>query len=336
MTDPSTDPVVAIVVAYRSETIISDLAGALAGWLDRDPRAHVVLVNNSPSDATIDVVGDILGDRLDRSLLLPATENIGFAPAVNLGLRRARDRWGPPRVVLLINPDISTSSETVMQLPTHISVDVAVAAPLLRGPDGRSVDRGVARRNWTRRSLFAEVTGNPRLSSWLGAKLRNIDVAGQSGVTPVDITSGAFMAIDGQLLGDGLDTTVPMYFEDQEICIRAGRAGRVVAVVTGIEAVHLGGHSRKLNTQAQRSLRLLELAEAPALALHRSGRVPIWQCRLVVLLGGVVRLLASPPAALAQESDRIDWLREQARLARWFIAWAVRRPASGFRSALGP
>ena len=88
----------------------------------------------------------------------------------------------------------------------------------------------------------------------------------------------------------GLDTRLPMYLEDQEICHRARTLGYRVVVCRTVQARHVGGASRKSHTGMARQLRMMELAAAPCMSLMDETGHRLRQLRVLVVAAGLVRV----------------------------------------------
>ncbi|QFG69724.1 glycosyltransferase [Ornithinimicrobium pratense] len=315
--------VLVVVVTYNSASLIRDLSAALEEWLERDPGFRLAVIENSHSQETVDVVREATQESSDKVMITLAARNLGFAPAVNAAVSAAEHQWGTADVIVLLNPDVSTSGSALSAVAEHLQDrTIGISAPMLVDVNGRP-DRGVARRYWNRRRLFAEVLGAPSLALGLGTAPRHISL--HRTPADVDITSGAFMAIRREVFGVGLDTRLPMYLEDQEICHRAHQLGYRVVVLPGVIAQHVGAHSRKTNAPMQRQLRMMELAKAPALSLMDVGGTSAAGVRAIVASAGTARFTVALTAAIASVVTRRhrEWARSQMRLGTWFVAWAA-------------
>src|SRR5437868_5732541 len=90
------DPVV-VIVTYQSAMVIR---GCLAPLRDK----QVVVVDNASSDGT----ADLIANEFAWVSLVRLPENRGFAAGVNVGAATA-----PGRDLLLLNPDVEASGESV-------------------------------------------------------------------------------------------------------------------------------------------------------------------------------------------------------------------------------
>jgi N-acetylglucosaminyl-diphospho-decaprenol L-rhamnosyltransferase len=312
-----------VVITYRSGAAVVDLAATISGWLiGGSDRAAVFLDNSDDHECVATARAAVDPSVSDRFLAEVAPCNLGFSFGVNHAVELGRARWGEPQVVLLHNPDVATSAQVLDRVVALTDEPgIGVAAPTLLAPDG-TVDRGSARRVWNKRRLFATLVGLPALPGLLGTPRRSISVDG-AGVHDVDFTSGAYMAIRKEVFGKGLDTRLPMYLEDQEICHRSHALGYRVVVSGDLSAEHVGGVSRKSNTAQRRELRLMELVVAPCLSLMDTSGVGERPLKLLVAAGGLVRGALAVPASFGQRRERATWLRDQLTLSAWFVRWAV-------------
>ena len=312
-----------VVVTYNSMEQLPSVCEALLQWLELTPDGRVVFIENSQSVATVDFVTNALEKFSPQSIAVLNPFNSGFAPAVNRAVEMARNEWGFPGSVLLLNPDVVTDGETIGSVLDRLDDHVGIVVPKLLDCGG-AIDRGVARREWNKRRLLAEVIGRPNLARFLGTRNRQMELNTEE--VEVDIASGAFMAISASVFSDGLDTRLPMYLEDQEICHRAHRAGKAVLVLTNLRATHLGGLSRKSNVAAKKRLRMLELAEAPVISMMDSTGDSLGWARSIIFLGGLFRAIGASALftwSLVRRNQDTQWFQDQLVLAGWFMGWAL-------------
>jgi GT2 family glycosyltransferase len=119
-------PVHVVVVAYLSSRQLDRCLAAIEG------AAPTTVVDNSRS-------ADVCEVTLNRGAeYVDPRENLGFGAGVNVALRRLLD--GPPRDVLLLNPDAKLAPGNLEALAAYLHCPgnelVAAVSPQLRGPDG--------------------------------------------------------------------------------------------------------------------------------------------------------------------------------------------------------
>lgn len=324
-----------VIVTYNSFELLPNVVGAVRAFIDDHPGNHAIVVENSADPRVPEFVESALGS--DRVAVHVAVRNEGFSPAVNLGYRMAKDLWGSFDYIVLMNPDVIAAGRVLCNLVRRASPGVdgrgGIWGAVLRDENGH-IDRGCARRVWNRRRLFSHVLGYPELVRALRTTPRSLSENEiNSDQSELAMVSGGLMCISADVFDHGLDTHLPMYLEDQEICMRTIIAGRPVRLHPDLELLHVGGVSRKSTTANERALRIMELVESPALCMTRFQGYSFRSLRLTILLGGICRFVAASAAgvvkmALGREhlNDRSRWSVEQRRLARWIIVWSVRGP----------
>lgn len=228
----------AIVVTHNSEAHVERcvsalLEGGLAVWI----------VDNASRDGTV----ALAAERFPAARLLVNRVNLGFAAAVNQALAETS-----AEAILLVNPDCAVAPRTVRALVEHLAANpgVGVVAPRLRDAEGRTA---VSAHPF---ESLATVLASRFGGSLLPVAVRRLVAAGRrrrsyeachTGTCPVavDWVSGACLAVRGSLLRrlGGLDAGYFLYYEDEELCLQAWRAGATVVFLPTVEAVHVGGAS---------------------------------------------------------------------------------------------
>ena len=320
-----------VVVTYNSFDDLPDVVASIQTFVADHPNNHVIVVENSADCRVRDYIESSVPSA--RVLVEVAASNDGFSHGVNLGYSIARNRWGGFDFVVLLNPDVkaagSVVSELVNRAARHPRGDVGVWGAVLRD-EARNIDRGCARRVWNRRRFFSHLTGYHDLVGALRTTPRSLSEHEiQHDQRDLAMVSGGLMCISTDVLGDGMDTLLPMYLEDQEICLRSLSKGYSVRLHPDLELLHVGGVSRKSVTSHERALRIMELVEAPVQCMLRLQGYHQVSLRVTVFLGGLARFVAAPLAAAFKTATRRGslgserrWMVDQRRLATWFIQWS--------------
>jgi len=284
----------AIVVTYNSEPHIGPcLAGLLRSGVD------TWVVDNASSDGTVRHVRE----RFPDARLIVNPDNRGFARAVNQALAEVEGD-----VVMLVNPDCVVPPSAVRGLVAHIAADrtVGIVGPRIRDADGQvavsahpfeSAASVVASRFG---GVLAPVALRRMLS--LGKRRRSYEACLNGRPAAVDWVSGACLAVRSDLLRQlgGLDTGYFMYYEDEELCLQAWRAGARVVYLPSVEVKHAVGASSSdpahVWPQLYRSLLRFH-------ARHRPQTY--WLVRAAIVARAVIGVaLGAPRDLLAQSRGR--------------------------------
>jgi hypothetical protein len=196
-----------------------------------------IIVDNASADV------DRLAEALRGHQIIRNERNLGFAAAVNQGLRRSRGRH-----LLLLNPDAFLGPDTLRHLVDFLDANPKVGAvgPQILHPDGRV--QGSARgfpdalsALFGRRSLLTRYFPRNPLSR------RNLPALTDVPRDPisVDWLSGACVMIRREAVGEvgDLDERFFMYWEDADICWRLRQGGWEVIYDPRVRVVHQVGAS---------------------------------------------------------------------------------------------
>lgn len=323
-----------VIVTFNSFDSLPDIAATIRDFERAHPGHHVAVVENSSDLRVAEYIQNHYES--DRILVETPSHNEGFSHGVNLGYALAKGLWGPFDFVILLNPDVISAGRVVCELvdraaiSSHLPSKTGVWGVVLRDCDGM-VDRGCARRRWNRRRYFSHLVGYDGFASALLTPPRNLtSYEIENDQRDLAMVSGAMMCIGAQVLKDGLDTVLPMYLEDQEICMRSLSGGSAIVLYPDLEALHVGGVSRKALTDQDHALRIMELVEAPVQCMARLQGYSVLPLRALTLFGGITRMVAAPLAAGfkvlfrgAKFDEQIRWILLQQRLATWFVNWAL-------------
>lgn len=263
-----------VVVAYGTPELLDQALGAL------NCAFPVHVVDNGLSDEA-----ERIAARHGADYVRPV-RNVGFAAAVNVGLRRCP--LGSD--VLLLNPDAQVTPEAVLMLQRGLGSAggrVAAAAPRLLRPTGE-----VEQTAWPMPS--------PTLP-WRGA-------VGRGGVRPGDevFLSGAVLLLASAAISEvGLfDERFFLYGEESDWERRALLAGWTVLELGEVEAVHVGAA-----TSEDPGLRLRLFHGSAEIFIRKWYGGRGWAlCRTGALLASARRLLTARDPGARQQARRTFWL----------------------------
>ncbi len=227
-----------VIVNYKSlapllvclETVVAETAGL---------EAEVIVVDNASGDGA----GAAIAQRFPQVLFIGNAENVGFARAVNQGIRD-----GTGAAVLVLNPDCEVCPGAVKALLGQLRAHprTGIAAPRILNGDGSLEYSARAYPDhlaflFNRYSLLTRLfPANPwsrryLLSDWDHTTVRD-----------VDWVAGACMLVRRTAMDEVglLDEAFFMFNEDVDWCRRMNLAGWRVTYVPDAVVVHHVGASR--------------------------------------------------------------------------------------------
>jgi GT2 family glycosyltransferase len=252
------------------------------------PPDQIIVVDNGSTDETARVATE------HNALLISLRENLGFASAVNAGLREITGDW-----VLIINNDVMLEREWLRRTLTAMEKSGAVfgTGKLLRTQDHRIIDG-----TWdlVSRAAYAWRCGNGRPDSTVWSTAREIWLAP---MTAVLMHRCVF-----EQVGD-LESRFESYYEDVDFGIRCTLRGlrgiyEPEAIAFHVGRASSGKHSWRVMYLTARNQLLLLAKHYPNQTLRRFAW-PILVGQLLGVLaaakhGSALPALAGKIAGLAQ------------------------------------
>lgn len=304
----------AVVVTYNSRAEIVACLRSLIPSVER-----VVVVDNDSRDGT----GAFVAERFPSVGVIANRSNVGFARAVNQGIEGVEHD-----TVMLVNPDCVVEAGAARHMHNHLRVntDVGIVAPRVLGSDGNPVVSVHAFE--TLATVIASRFGAGaipmrlrRLISW--GRLRRAYLACDAGDRPLDVdwASGACLTARSDLIEriGGLDEGYFMYYEDEELCLGAARAGARVVYLPTATVRHIGGASSSDPVAVWPSLYASMLL---FFARHRPASVPA--LRAALILRAVIGMVLA--TGRRKRRPLLAWWRIATLARRWPLAVDGRQP----------
>ncbi len=239
----SSAPVHAVIVNYRTAKFAVRCLAALAQERASLPGLAATLIDNDSGDDSMSVLQDALqtNDWGSWLKLHPNPTNVGFGAGNNIGIRPGLEDANGPRFFLLINPDVEIYPGAVAAMVEFLEQQsqAAMVGPLTEV--GRDQPRGSAFRFPTILSALVEgLRFGPitrLLARWEPAP------PPQAQAHPTDWISGGCMLIRRTVLETvGLfDESFFLYFEETDLCKRAGKQGLATWFLPSARVVHDAG-----------------------------------------------------------------------------------------------
>ena len=287
-----------IVVSYRKGELLERcLRSAQTALGEIDRATELILILNGAS-ASEHFSGETL---LESVTVIYEPENIGFAPAVSEGIRRARGEW-----IALLNDDATIEPQTFTRM-------------LAAGSSAADVGSIAAQMRFSERPQIINSAGIEvdRLGVAYDRRLGEPVSASEKEVVEVFGASGGCAAYRRAMLDDigGFDESFFAYLEDVDVAWRARMRGWRCLYVPDAVALHhhsatLGHGSRRKYFYVGRNRVRLLAKNASTTQLRRSGLRIVAHELAYVAFVGVTQL------TLAPLRGRVTGLREWKRYRR--------------------
>ncbi|MDQ5952381.1 MAG: hypothetical protein QG626_509 [Patescibacteria group bacterium] len=198
---------------------------------------ELIVVDNARRTAT----EELLRELTSVAIYAPNPNNMGFAYAVNVGMRLAKGRQ-----ILLLNPDTEFKTDVLAKMVAHLDVDpaVGIASAIIRYPNGDLQES--IRRFPTFLNQLVTLFKLPHVFKHLSIidryMMRDVDPLQTQ---DVDSIMGAFMFIRRSTLEKlGLfDERYFIWFEEVDYCKMASDVGIKTRHYADVEIVHHKGHT---------------------------------------------------------------------------------------------
>ncbi|HEY9811868.1 MAG TPA: glycosyltransferase family 2 protein [Halomicronema sp.] len=234
-----------VIVNYRTPALTIDCLHSLKSEVQNLPGTHVVVSDNASGDNSVEEISSAITKENWQSWVsfMPLDRNGGYAFGNNAVIQKALESDNPPQYILLLNPDTIVRPKALETLVNFMDENptVGIAGSRLEDPD--TTPQCSAFRFHT---IQSELDNGLRLgivtkllSKWVIAP----PVSNENCVT--DWVAGASMIIRREVFESIglLDEKYFMYFEEEDFCLAANKAGWPCWYVPASRVVHLVGQS---------------------------------------------------------------------------------------------
>lgn len=271
-----------VTVSYNSSDQVGSFLPSAVGSLSTP--SHVIVADNDSAD--IRETQRFAKKCGARVVLLD--RNAGYGTAANAGVAALPAAC---TAVLISNPDVSLTTETVSRLRDALISDpaIGIVGPRILNADGSTYPSARAIpsiRTGIGHALFARLwPGNPWTRRYHSDAFRSEEN------TDAGWLSGACLMLRRSTFDElgGFDEHYFMYFEDVDLGFRAGRRGLRNVYVPGAVVTHVGGETTRANKRAM--LAAHHDSAQRFIATKYAG--PVWApVRLALRIGLNLRLWA--------------------------------------------
>lgn len=241
-----------IIVNYNTREFIGKCLDSIYSSSGRFSY-EVLVVDNASEDKSV----DFLGEKYSQIILIANRKNLGFAKAVNQGIKKSAGRY-----ILLLNPDTAlgknTLSEMIRIMDKNPGVGVSTCrVELSNGEIDWASHRGFPT-PWRSFSYFSRINKLfPRSRVFGGYHLEHEDL---NKPHEIDSPCGAFYLVRRQVIEKVglLDEDYFIFAEDLDWSYRIKEAGYKIFYYPSVKVFHHKGASsgmHKLESKAKRQAR---------------------------------------------------------------------------------
>jgi len=275
-----------------TKNITTTLRCSEATATDWRRTAEIYVVDNASTDGSVEMVRA----EFPEVILIVNKENKWFPHANNQALKEAKGEYA-----LLLNPDTVVKEDALEKLLGFMAnhPETGLIGPKIIYPDGRIQDEcarelpslsGVVfslfglKRLFPKNKLFAKEV----LGGWDHKTSRYIPAI-----------SGSCMLIRTELIKriGFLDETIPMFYEDIDLCQRVRQAGFKTYYLADAEIIHYAGQSAR----KQSSRKMIQALEFPAYQRFFTRHYPataLFMFNLILIAGSALRIMFIMPVWL--------------------------------------
>jgi GT2 family glycosyltransferase/peptidoglycan/xylan/chitin deacetylase (PgdA/CDA1 family) len=273
-----------IIVSWNTRELLCDCIKSVyeqAGNIEFE----VIVVDNASQDDSCEMVRQFF----PKAVLIVNSTNMGYACAVNKGIKTARGRY-----VLVLNSDILIRDSVIEKTVRYADEHPGSAVIGCRVEEDDDKIHPTCRQFPSLLNLLFEVTGLNRMfpmSRFFGREYmmwwpRDSELE-------VDVVSGMFMLVRKEAIEEVgmMDESFFFLFEETDWCYRFAKAGWKMLFWPGAKIIHRhgGGQSRKkagakINVQFQRGMLIF--------FRKHYGRIRCFIARILLILHSIFCLLA--------------------------------------------
>lgn len=235
--------ILTIVLNYKTAKMTLEAAAAARTAMQGLP-GEVVIVENDSQDGSFDIIDEhIRSEGWTDTRLIQSPVNGGYGAGNNIGIRAGLSDGSRPEFVYVLNSDAFPHVDAIKSLYDFLLANpkAGFAGSFIHGEDGE-------RHTTTFRfpSIMSEIEAAVRFGP-VTKMLRKYRVPRETmeQTGPVDWIAGASLMMRQSVLDEiGLfDEKFFLYFEETDLCRRAGEAGYDVIFLRQSQVMHLGSVS---------------------------------------------------------------------------------------------
>ncbi len=228
-----------IIVNWNSWHHINNCLNSIKQYAD-NIKKEIIVVDNNSNDKSCDKIRKYHPEASVISLL----ENIGFPRANNIGFSLATGRY-----ILVLNPDTIIYENTLQDSISFLenNKDYGCVGVKTLKPNNRIQFACAKQFTTLRGALFATVLLDKIFPGLKFLKSPDMAFWDHENDRDVEMIQGAYMMFPKTIYSrtGGFNEDIPMFFEDNEFCIRLMRNNYKIRYLSHIKITHAIGQSLK-------------------------------------------------------------------------------------------
>jgi len=231
-----------IIVSFNSEKYIDKCIQSILDSKYDAINLEVIVIDNNSTDSTVSKIRILIQEH-KNIFLVQNKRNVGFAKAVNIGLKKRIKS----ELVILLNPDTQLSKTAIINLVSCAELGGAgivggstySSDHVENGSYFRFPNLGVGLFDFTNLRKLYKSDRWHKYFYYKDMKRHKLSHF------PVDVVTGGFMLIRQETINKigYLDERFFMYLEDVDYCLRAMKAGIKIIHCNKSKILHFGGAS---------------------------------------------------------------------------------------------
>lgn len=217
-----------VIVNYNTAQLIKNCLESIFSNCQTN-NFEIIVIDNASSDNSVKILEKEFTTRIK---LIKNQVNLGFARANNRGAEKAIGRY-----LFFLNSDTLIKEDILSPLENILNENplVGIVAPQLINLDGSP--------------QFGAYGSFPKIKTLIQKRFQQQLINNTGDIISPDWVSGAALIIKSDLFQElgGWDEKFFMYLEDVDLCYRAQKINRTVAVLKTASVIHLLGKSLNNN-----------------------------------------------------------------------------------------
>jgi len=232
-----------IIVNWNAGDVLRECIEAI--YRTVSGQFEIIVVDNNSSDGS----GSVLEKAFPEIALIKETQNLGYARANNIGVRRSRGEH-----ILILNPDVIVTADAINKmvnfLETHSAIGI-IGPKILDENNNISMDTKSKSPSLLQDFIYLFLI--KKALNWVSIKLSGLAFAKKivynyyNKPGECEFLSGCCLLLRKELyeILNGFDESLPMYLDDIDLCYRCRKSGKKNFYIAYAEIVHIGQYSTK-------------------------------------------------------------------------------------------